>query len=393
MPAPSASALAEPAATPRARAISSEAPSMSASEKAALNESPEPTALTASTCGTSTRQRCPASAATTGCRPSVTMARLAPRSTRATAAASRARLRLDQPGLVHLLATHLDDVRPRPQGHQQSLPGGVHEQRTTGTAAGLHDGRVPVGLDACRHAAGHHGTAALGQQLILQQSQEGRELLVGGRAGPLVDDDRGAAVVDRHVGRARLGLCGGPVRVEPLGGQGVDDPATRMPAGDARGHDASPEPGGSASGVDALAAGQGHQLDGPQDLTVDDAPDVRRAVDGRAGRDAEQRRAGASPRARIGAPRRARRARGSVPGRPGRGSRRAPILRSRWLGPVTLHHPLRALRPRRPAPDLRGGRCRTGGRRRRPGRAGCSPARSAAGRRRRSRWPRPGARC
>jgi hypothetical protein len=40
-----------------------------------------------------------------------------------------------------------------------------------------------------------------------------------------------------------------------LSGQGIDDPASGVPSGDARGHDPSAESSGGACGIDALAAG------------------------------------------------------------------------------------------------------------------------------------------
>ena len=212
-----------------------------------------------------------------------------------------------------------------------------------------------------------------GQQLVLEQAQEGGELGLGGRAGPLVDDDGRAGRVDGHVCRARLGLRGREARVESLGRERLHDPAPGMPARDARRRHASAQACRSTRGVDALAARQGDQLDGPQDLTVDDAPDMRGPVDRRAGRDAEERRRRgfAGPRTGVGA---AAPGRGSSPGTE-RGPRRAPRLRSSWSGRSPPHHPLRVPRPHGRAGLVRGGRCRTGGRRRRPGRAGCSRAR------------------
>ena len=81
-------ALAVPTATPRTSAVGVSAPAIRASDTAALNASPEPTALTAWTRGTRSCQVCEALAAATAFAPSVMTAVVAPASTSATAASS-----------------------------------------------------------------------------------------------------------------------------------------------------------------------------------------------------------------------------------------------------------------------------------------------------------------
>ena len=79
------------------------------------------------------------------------------------------------------------------------------------------------------------------------------------------------SVVDRDVRRARLGRCVREARLEALALERLDDPATGVTAGDPRRHDARPEPQRDASGVDALASGQGTDARRPQDLVEHEA--------------------------------------------------------------------------------------------------------------------------
>ena len=121
MPAPSASALAEPAATPRARAVSSDAPSMSASEKAALKESPDPTALTA----WNVRHRDPPAPLGIG-RPDLARTighdgQEGPTLDERVGGGHRVALGLHEARLDDLVQADLDDVRLRAQGDQQPL--------------------------------------------------------------------------------------------------------------------------------------------------------------------------------------------------------------------------------------------------------------------------------
>ena len=119
----------------------------------------------------------------------------------------------DQPGLVDLVASDLDDVRSGSQGHQQA------SRRRPRGAGGRRGGRPPrwpraIGLDARGHTAGQrharlpaaaHPPAAPGRPRTPRRWPRRR----------LVDDDRGATAVDGHVRRARLGRRRGPVGSRP----------------------------------------------------------------------------------------------------------------------------------------------------------------------------------